>query len=145
LLRNIHHIEVRCGLVKEHQLGLANERLCYRLSSGHLRSLKKSKDATIAGLASELDKIARSRRNRLQLDEQILCRMLGIETRHHLCYVRYYVRSGRVSAHWKAHTRLQKDVELWCRKAPPSDARKHRRLDRFLLGQEKEEPQDEAP
>jgi len=115
------------------------KRNCYRLSAGRLRSLKKSKDPIIARLASELDKIARSNKNKLQLDEQKLCRMMGIQTGCHLCYVRYYSRSGRVSAHWEAHTRSQKDVKVWWKMAPPNDERKRGRLDRFFSDLEKDE------
>jgi hypothetical protein len=109
------------------------KRNCYRLSAGHLRSFKKSKNPMIASKAGELERIARSNKNKLQLDEQQLCRNLGIKTGRHLCYVRYYVESGRVSCHWEAHTRSQEDVELWWKKAPPNDVRKRTRLNDFFF------------
>ncbi len=132
--------------IKKH--GVYEEgRKCYRLSAGRLRELKKSKDSSVAHLASKLDTIARSHKNALQLDEPKLCSNLGINTGRHLCYVRYYNTSGRVSAHWEAHTRSQKDVEMWWRKAPPNNVRKLGRLDRYFSGQENydKEPQDETP
>jgi hypothetical protein len=62
------------------------------------------------------------------LDEQKLARANGIRTGRHLCYVRYYVRSKRVSAHWEAHTRDVQDVTRWADVAPPNDHRKRKRL-----------------
>ncbi|MCK4567693.1 MAG: hypothetical protein KAU48_10320, partial [Candidatus Thorarchaeota archaeon] len=80
------------------------KRQCYRLSAGKLRKLKSHSDRRIARLATELENIARKDPCTLLLDEKKLCKKLGIKTGHHLCYVRYYVRSGKVSAHWEAHT-----------------------------------------
>jgi len=66
---------------------------------------------------------------------------------HHLCYVRFYVRTGRVSAHWEAHTSSQKDVERWWIIARPNDIRKRARIDRYFYekGKNNEESQDETP
>jgi hypothetical protein len=123
------------------------KRNCYRLSAGRLRSLKRSENTAVAQMADELERIARSSKNKLQQDEQQLCKNLGIKTGCHLCYLRYYVRSGRVSAHWEAHTSSQKDVEAWWKTAPPNDKRKWGRLHDFFTREVKdeEEPQDETP
>ncbi|MFQ5885494.1 MAG: hypothetical protein ACE5IO_10395, partial [Thermoplasmata archaeon] len=104
------------------------KRKCHRLSAGDLRDLKYTGDPDLASLAEELDRLVRERPPRLMIDEQELCKSNGISTGRHLCYVRYYTRSKRVSAHWEAHTRSQQDVELWWRVAPPNDLRKRRRL-----------------
>ncbi len=110
-------------------------RKCYRLSAGRLRELKKSTNNDTARLATELDRLARSNPNLLLSDEQKLCRKLGIKTGHHLCYVRFYITSGRVSAHWEAHTSSQKDVERWWKIAPPNDVKKRARLDDYFSSQ----------
>lgn len=83
----------------------------------------------------------------LLLDEKRLCKKLGIKTDHHLYYVRYYVRSGRVSSHWEAHTRFQNDVEKWWKIAPPNDKRKRARLDEYFSerGKSDRESLDETP
>ena len=108
-------------------------RQCYRVSAGKLRRLKKSTDPDVARLATELDMIARANPSLLQTTEQKLCRKLGIKTGRHLCYVRFYTTSGRVSAHWEAHTSSQQDVERWWRIAPPNDVKKRARLDDYFL------------
>ena len=123
------------------------KRQCYRLSAGKLRSLKSHSDKRIAGLATELDNIARKDSCRLLIHEKKICKKLRIETGHHLCYVRYYVRSGRVSSHWEAHTGSQKDVEKWWKIAPPNDKRKRARLDEYFSerGKSDRESHDETP
>ena len=122
-------------------------RQCNRISAGRLRELKKSKDDNTSQLATELDEIARSNANLLLKDEQRLCRKLGIKTGRHLCYVRVYRKSGRVSAHWEAHTSSQQDVEHWWRIAPPNDHKKRTRLDEYFSHREDidEGFQDETP
>ncbi len=107
-------------------------RQCFRLSAGRLRKLKKSTKKDTARLATQLDRIARNNPNLLLRDEQRLCRKLGIKTGRHLCYVRFYVKSGRVAAHWEAHNSSQKDVEKWWRIAPPNDEIKRARLDDYF-------------
>lgn len=118
------------------------KRQCYRVSAGKLRRLKKSADPEVARFASDLDKIARANPSLLQTTEQKLCLKLGIKTGRHLCYVRFYTKSGRVSAHWEAHTSSQKDVERWWRIAPPNDVKKRARLDEYFSEAEEnsEEP-----
>lgn len=117
-------------------------RKCYRISAGRLRNLKKSMNEKTAQLATELEKIVRSNPNSLMRDEQRLCRKLGIKTGRHLCYVRFYTKSGRVSAHWEAHTSSQMDVEKWWRVAPPNDVKKRARLNDYFL---KAEENNEEP
>ena len=108
------------------------KRMCYRLSAGKLRDLKKSNNEDLANLAKALDIITRGHPNTLLMDERKLCARLGIKTGYHLSYVRYYTKSGRVSAHWEAHTSSQEDVEKWWRIAPPNDAKKRSRLDEYF-------------
>ena len=93
----------------------------------------------IAKLATELENISRNNPCALLLDEKKLCKKLGIDSGHHLCYVRYYVRSGRVSTHWEAHTRSQKDVEKWWKIAPPNDVKKRARIDSYFREKRKDE------
>jgi len=123
------------------------KRDCYRVSAGKLRELKSDSNPKIRRLAIELDRIVREDPSTLLIDEKKLCKKLGIKTGDHLCYVRYYVRSGRVSAHWEAHTASQKDVEKWWKMAPPNDERKRARLDGYFEDREKsdKESQDETP
>jgi hypothetical protein len=114
-------------------------RKCHRLSAGRLRELKKSTNEKIARLASEIEKIARSSPNSLMRDEQRLCNRLGLKTGRHLCYVRLYNTSGRVSTHWEAHTSSQQDVERWWRIAPPNDVKKRARLDEYFSNERDED------
>lgn len=122
-------------------------RQSYRVSAGKLRKLKKSPNLDVALLATELDKIARDTPSTLQAAEQKLCRKLGIKTGRHLCYTRFYTKSGRVSTHWEAHTSSQKDVERWWRIAPPNDVKKRARLSNYFSNREDNDKgfQDETP
>ena len=104
------------------------KRECWRLPAGDLRDLTFDVNQQIAVLANALNRIIRKNPPKLLLDEQKMCRQLGINTGHHFCYVRYYKRSGRVSAHWEAHTRSQKDVTKWWNIAPPNHKEKYDRL-----------------
>jgi hypothetical protein len=108
------------------------KRQCYRVSAGELRRKAKSTDLKLAHIANQLEKVTRSSPSTLLKSEQDLCRKLGIKTGRHLCYVRYYTKSGRVSAHWEAHTSSQKDVIKWWRLAPPNDVKKRTRLDKYF-------------
>ncbi|MFX0108952.1 MAG: hypothetical protein ACFE7R_11750 [Candidatus Hodarchaeota archaeon] len=78
------------------------------------------------------------------IQERNLARTLGIATGYHLAYIRYYIKSRRVSAHWQAHTSSQKDVKRWWEITPPNDKRKNARLENYFKGNGKEF-QDETP
>ncbi len=104
------------------------KRQCHRIAAGTLRDIAESGDDKDSKIASELDAIIRGVESSLLQDERRLAATFGIRTGYHLAYVRYYVRSKRVSAHWQAHTSSQADVEKWWRAAPPNDDRKSARL-----------------
>ncbi len=103
-------------------------RKCFRAPTGTIRKLRDSLDSETARLASEIYKIVMRYPPSLMVDEQGLCTSLGITSSRHLSYIRYYERSGRVSAHWEATVSSLKDVARWSLLAPPNDLKKASRL-----------------
>ena len=85
-------------------------------------------DPEIAKLATQLYNIVMSNPPSLMEDEKELCASLGISSSRHLSYVRYYVKSGRVSSHFETAVASLKDVARWSLIAPPNDRRKAKLL-----------------
>ena len=104
------------------------KRECFRVPTGKLRDLMNTTDPEIAKLATQLYNIVMSNPPSLMEDEKELCASLGISSSRHLSYVRYYVKSGRVSSHFETAVASLKDVARWSLIAPPNDRRKAKLL-----------------
>jgi hypothetical protein len=114
-------------LIVEHG-AFEEKRQCFRLGMGRLRELAESGKQPTSMMALEILSLIATNPSRLLEDERKVCSKRGIKTNVHPSYVRFYVRTGRVSLHWEAQTSSRKDVALWGLLALPNDVRKRRKF-----------------
>ncbi|MHA2136142.1 MAG: hypothetical protein ACW99J_19960 [Candidatus Thorarchaeota archaeon] len=104
------------------------EKQSFRLTMGVLRDLMNSSDKDKSLLAKELMDVVTMNPSAFLEDERRLCSMNQIKTNVHASYIRFYLKTERVSLHWEAQTSTADDVVRWYQLAPPNDVRKRKKM-----------------
>ena len=121
------------GVEQKRNFGLPDFSATYIvLTPPRLRKLKHSGNPEIQFMASELEHVIESHPPSYLIDEQALCRSIGIETKERWTEITYSRKTGRISVAWQFRTRRQKDAARWGLLAIPNDTRKHAILAKWM-------------
>lgn len=106
----------------------------WALSWGQLEKLVENSDKMVSNTAKRIEQTVLKNPNRLIHDEVDIVRELGVDVDVKPSDIKYYPKTGRVTAIWQAHTIGLKEAIKLGIVAPPNDSIKKAKAKRMISG-----------